>query len=100
MSCCGKKRTQWLNEGKTSSSHQTSDVVTSRRGIERQPGLFEYIGKQSLTVKGVHSGTLYRFTFPGEKIEVQYEDTFALMAEPDLIFVGPRRLHPTHTTAE
>jgi hypothetical protein len=66
--------------------------MEKRRAADRQPGLFEYIGNQSLTVKGVHSGTLYRFTTPGEKIEVQYEDTFAFMAEPELIFVGPSRL--------
>jgi hypothetical protein len=89
MSCCGKKRTEWLNERKTPSSVQRIDAPTVHRGSEHQPGQFEYVGMQSLTVKGVHSGILYRFTYPGERIEVLYEDTFALMAEPDLKFVGP-----------
>jgi hypothetical protein len=93
MSCCGQKRTEWLNEVKNAASPDRIDAVQEHQGNDRQPGLFEYTGMRSLTVRGVHSGILYRFNFPGEKVEILYEDTFALMAEPDLKFVGPHRTH-------
>jgi hypothetical protein len=100
MSCCGRKRTEWLIEGKTSSSRERTKIADGHRGNDHQPGLFEYVGMKSLTVKGVHSGILYRFNFPGEKIEVLYEDTFALMAERDLRYVGPHRSHRAHNSPE
>ena len=100
MGCCGKRRTEWLNGGEVPSTRGRTKIADGHRRNDHQPGLFEYVGVQSLTVKGVHSGILYRFSFPGEKIEVLYEDTFALMAERDLRFVGPHRSHWARNSSE
>ncbi len=52
---------------------------------ERKPKVFRYMGNNSLVLKGINSGRVYHFRFPGDTVEVVYEDSFALMAERDLI---------------
>jgi hypothetical protein len=43
--------------------------------------VFQYVGESSLTVRGAVSGRAYRFSRPGDRIEVAYDDAFAMMAE-------------------
>jgi hypothetical protein len=43
-----------------------------------------------LTVRGAVSGAVYRFDRRGARVEVQYEDSFALMAEPELKLIAGR----------
>jgi hypothetical protein len=84
MSCCGNKRKLWLNETK-SSTHQKTIAVSSSSSIADKPGkVFEYTGNYSLTINGVASGKSYYFKFKGDKIIVDYYDSFAMMAERDL----------------
>jgi len=45
---------------------------------------FEYVGHGSLTVRGAVSGRAYRFARGGDRIDVAYDDAFAMMAERDL----------------
>ncbi len=84
MGCCGNKRAGWLQEIKASSPRKTSEPVDSQETLLRKTQIFEYIGNRTLSIKGVGSGRVYRFNFPGEKNEVAYEDSFAMMAERDL----------------
>jgi len=88
MSCCGKKRAEWLQETKGSSRQDISETVDLRHTKEHKPKVFEYVSDQNLTLKGINSGKVYHFRFPGEKIEVAYEDSFAMMAERDLKITG------------
>jgi hypothetical protein len=86
--CCGKKRTEFLDELTRPSSKNIKPVFTERNKKNTGPRVFEYIGLVSFSVKGISSSTVYRFKFPGDKLEVEYEDSFALMAENELKLVA------------
>ena len=62
MSCCGKKRSEWLRDPRAATPAEPA--VPARPDAAKAPGLFRYTGSRQLIVKGVHSGTLYRFTLP------------------------------------
>lgn len=92
MSCCGNKRSQWNRTGKQvleraspaeawMDSPQAEGVAPIR---ENAPRIFEYLGRSSLVVAGASSRRLYYFAFPGHRLEVDYEDSFAIMAEGEL----------------
>jgi len=89
MSCCGKKRREWLQEINKSSTK--TNIINSKKSKERKPKVFEYTGSRSLKIKGIITGNVFYFRFPGHKIEVPYEDSFAMMAETDL------RANQSHT---
>ena len=82
MGCCGKKRREWLQEINNSSTE--TETIDSENTRERKPKVFEYTGKHSLKIKGIITGNIFYFRFPGHKLEVPYEDSFAMMAETDL----------------
>jgi hypothetical protein len=97
MSCCGDKRSQWSRTGKEAldrtspmearnHSSQAEVSATERDAPIRQkePRLFEYVGRTSLAVTGASTRRLYPFAFPGDRLEIAYEDSFAIMAESDL----------------
>jgi len=84
MSCCGQKRTALREELKNSAHRETENSPEFEPETEKKPRIFEYTGSENLTLKGISSGAVYRFRFPGEKLEVDYYDSFALMAERDL----------------
>ena len=89
MSCCGKKRTEWLQAMKSSSQHEISEPLDKHNAKEHKPKIFEYSGNNNLTLKGIYSGKIYHFRFPGDKFEVGYEDSFAMMAEKELRISEP-----------
>ncbi len=80
MDCCGRKRREWLKE----INSLPTESIASENTQERESKLFEYTGKHSLRIKGIITGNIFYFRFPGHKIEVPYEDSFAMMAETDL----------------
>ena len=85
MGCCGEKRKKWLNEEKSlsaSSKVETSGLDSS--GKIKANKTFEYTGDKNLTVIGSYSGNTYFFKTKGEKIQVNYFDSFSLMAEREL----------------
>jgi hypothetical protein len=98
MSCCGNKRREWQRGAATEASAaqgsaDQAPVETHAHpgripADERKPLLFECVASAPLTLKGVHSGNLYRFRFPGDRVTVPYEDTFAMMAERGVRVVG------------
>lgn len=82
MGCCGRKRREFRQERNNSPpSHFEPSLPDSS---QPSPVSFEYTGKRSLKVRGSFSGTTYYFRFPGHRLDVIYEDSFALMAEKDL----------------
>lgn len=78
MGCCGNKRREWSRKRATT---ETGEPESAR---ERNPKIFEYTGGRSLKIRGVTTGRIYYFRFPGYVLEVPYEDAFAMMAEADL----------------
>ena len=82
MGCCGQKRRAWSQE--INKSSKETETIDSENTKEHKPKVFEYIGKRSLKLKGTITGNIYYFRFQGYKIEVPYEDAFAMMAETEL----------------
>ncbi len=80
MGCCGNKRREWSRK-RGRSTTETGEPEGAR---ERSPKIFEYTGGRSLKIRGVTTGRIYYFRFPGYVLEVPYEDAFAMMAEADL----------------
>ena len=84
MGCCGQKRTAFKRELKNQPRFQAENFEELEPPAEMKPRIFEYTGRGTLTLKGISSGAVYQFRFPGEKLEVDYYDSFAMMAERDL----------------
>ena len=89
MSCCGGKRAQLSHARSQPAPSLGPETQEKQPAAERKPRIFEYVGRTTLTVRGAVSGHTYRFTFPGQRIEVAHEDSFAMMAERN---VRPARL--------
>lgn len=82
MSCCGKKRAELA---KASRTPPPVALIEAPLAPPRQtPRVFEYMGVATLTVRGLASGTIYTFAARGSRVEVSYEDTFAMFGERDL----------------
>ncbi|HEX7584898.1 MAG TPA: hypothetical protein VF373_09440 [Prolixibacteraceae bacterium] len=84
MNCCGNKRKEWLNEVKSSTQQEITGNFQDTIVSERPDRIFEYTGNSSFKIAGVSSGKTYQFRFKGDKTVVDYNDSFALMAERDL----------------
>jgi hypothetical protein len=84
MNCCGNKRKEWMNEMKSSAHQETTEKNSDLIISDNPDRVFEYTGSYSLTINGAVSGKSYHFRFQGEKIKVDYSDSFAMMAERDL----------------
>jgi hypothetical protein len=84
MSCCGQKRQEWLKEVKSSEQLKSNENTPDRKITVKPDRVFEYTGNNSFSIIGAASGNSYKFNFKGEKIKVDYFDSFALMAERDL----------------
>lgn len=83
MSCCGNKRREWLKKKRHTQPSKETETIDSTNIPAQTPKIFEYKGKRSLKIKGISGRTFY-FRYSGYRLEVPYEDTFALMAEKDL----------------
>ncbi len=86
MSCCGQKRNVFKRELENSTHFETENSGNFEPA--RKARVFEYTGDGSLKLKGISSGTVYHFRFTGQKLEVDYYDSFAMMAERDLKIAG------------
>ena len=84
MSCCGGKRAQLSRARPVQAAIAVAEPGDVPAARERKARTFEYIGRTSLTVRGAVSGTAYRFTHTGDRMEVAADDVFAMMAERDL----------------
>jgi hypothetical protein len=81
MSCCGQKRMQLKQEMRNNNFIAEEFIWHSE--IERKSIIFEYTGQQRLQLKGISTGNIYYFR-QGEKVEVNYFDSFSMMAEREL----------------
>jgi len=82
MSCCGQKRAELSAKRAVMAPNPASNTEPADRVAS--PRMFEYTGSGVLAVTGVASGSTYRFGQGGVRVEVAYEDAFAMMAEPEL----------------
>ena len=73
-----------MNEVKTSTSKETNENVSEIWVADKLGRMFEYTGNYSLKITGPSSGKSYQFRFSGDKLLIDYADSFALMAERDL----------------
>lgn len=82
MNCCGNKRNEWRTQGRNSSQRETTRNTAV--APERPNRIFEYTGNFSLQITGTSSGRIYHFNGRGDRLEVDYYDSLALMGEQDL----------------
>lgn len=82
MSCCGNKRAELAKASRTPPPAVKNEAPTTPP--LRTPRIFEYRGAAPLTLRGAASGATYTFTGRGARVEVAYEDTFAMFGERDL----------------
>jgi len=88
MGCCGDKRAQFREETRSQSSSSPSQTADAPDTKEYKPKTFEYTGKRSLKIRGSMTGDTYYFRFPGHRLDVAHEDSFAMMGEGDLRVVS------------
>ncbi len=79
-----------MNEAKSSIRPEETEETSNMNNAEKPDRLFEYTGNNSLIIKGVTSGKTYHFRSSGDKILIDHDDSFALMAERDLRIVKTR----------
>ncbi len=81
MNCCGKKRAELAKASRTPPVVINEAPPAPPRQI---PRIFEYTGVATFTVRGTVSGATYTFAQHGARVEVAYEDTFAMFGERDI----------------
>lgn len=84
MGCCGDKRRQLARSQRARVSPEPEVPPDESIAPRRNNRTFEFVGRGSLTVRGAVSGTVYRFAHPGARLEVNYADAFAMMAQRDV----------------
>ena len=84
MSCCGNKRKDWLNEVRSSTPHNSAKNISPVLMIDKPERTFEYLGSSFLMIKGAASGRSYHFSVKGDRVNVEYADSLAMMAEREL----------------
>jgi hypothetical protein len=84
MGCCGKKRTEWLQETNPRPPQKSVAESDGRPQQQFVPVIFKYTGERSLKLKGLQTGRVYHFRCPGDTQEVAGLDAFSFMAEHHL----------------
>lgn len=82
MGCCGEKRKQWAeltNNSEPANSMAESEPVAVNASRE-----FEYTGDRPLVITGAATGQQYHFRYKGDRLSVDYYDSFSMMAESEL----------------
>jgi hypothetical protein len=82
MCNCGNKR-----EGLIQQHSSVTGIISSDEyydAAKYKQVRFEYIGKTALTVTGSITGKRYRFSSPGEFLQVDLRDVSGLMSVPVL----------------
>ena len=65
MSCCGRRRQQFLSQGeRRGEADGIQDTTRQSASINYQPVYLQYTGTTALTVEGPFSGRRYRFAQP------------------------------------
>jgi 1,4-alpha-glucan branching enzyme len=84
MGCCGQKRTQWAETANNREKEPVRQEKKDQDAVVRNNPEFEYTGLYSLTVTGAATGKKYHFRFKGDRLTVDYYDSFAMRAEQNL----------------
>lgn len=84
MSCCGKKRNQWLQSAVTGSQGNPVSQLEIEPIKAQNPKIFQYVGNGNLSVRGLITKQMYHFSTPNIELEVAFADSAAMMAEQDL----------------
>jgi hypothetical protein len=86
MSCCGNKRAQLAQpQAQTRRPDIPASVDLNTQPAPRSPRIFEYLGNQTMVLRGVVTGTTYHFSHSGDCLEVLHEDSFAMLAEREIL---------------
>lgn len=75
MSCCGKKREQYVE----SFSHAHTSLPENGRIPAGEDLYFEYTGRTALTIRGSVTGGTYRFHSNGDRQVVDRRDAGGMM---------------------
>jgi hypothetical protein len=78
MSCCGKKREDWLLS--TNDANKAVDEYALSK--IKADVYFEYTGDTGLTVVGSVTRTRYRFNGKGDVVLIDFRDASGMMAVP------------------
>lgn len=78
MSCCGKKRADFLHQHTAQIFNNTTN--SNNQDLTTQNVVFEYTGPTGLTATGPITGRRYRFAYKGDKQAVDYRDAPSMMA--------------------
>jgi len=91
MSCCGNKRTQFLQNQQGSPLNHPEMRPGNYPAVPEQPNskryssiFFEYTGKTGMTVWGSASGKRYRFDRPGSLVIIDPRDRPSMALVPNL----------------
>lgn len=80
MACCGQRRAMAAGSGAV--------VQANRPRAVSHSALYEYTGATGMSVTGSGSGTKYRFSHPGSKLQIDPRDIAAMAGLPNLRRVG------------
>lgn len=90
MSCCGNKRQAWLSQSWPAREERSAvEILSETEPDNRKSFWFEWIGQGSFQAVGLATKTSYQWYFSGQKQEVAFDDSFALMAENGLRICSP-----------
>jgi hypothetical protein len=81
MSCCGNKRSVFVQSTLNSPGQQIMNNVPKKMWPDLR---FQYIGETGLTIIGNVTGKQYRFNNKGEVQQVDYRDGTAMIHVPVL----------------
>lgn len=78
MSCCAKKRNEYVGDV---NYHSQTFLEPAKM---REDIYFEYTGQTALSVTGMITGNKYRFSKTGEVQQIDHRDAGSMMAVPVL----------------
>jgi len=91
MGCCGEKRKAWKKEKIRSSLNDNPQTINVANKRKYESRIFQYLGSNPISFIGIYTGKSYFFQFKGQKLKVDFLDSFPLMAEQDLIQVSNKQ---------
>jgi hypothetical protein len=90
MSCCGNKRSEYLQQYQVTSTPRHAETPPGQvNRVSQGVVYFQYIGQTALNVRGIFSRIGYHFPNPGSILAVDLRDASGLAAVPHLRRVKP-----------
>ena len=86
MGCCGNKRAALAQQNQKKAIRMAGEGAGQMQvRPANETVYFRYIGKTALSVRGIFSQRLYRFSVPGAVVAVDGRDAPGVAAVPNLI---------------